>query len=167
MGYEIHKASTVQRLGQFEIHPINRHNKRKERIMDIRKIAVLTVAALVVIGTMTYVVSANGLPAPQAEKGFIVGEVIDLVNYGMFGRSGEEHREAGLFRAEAGFPVGILQADTGKVFVAVYRVPVPAAGMQTANHVLAPYMGQKVTVQGLLYRSTELNMIRISVITEY
>jgi hypothetical protein len=85
----------------------------------------------------------------------------------MYGRSGEEHREAGLYRAEAGFPIGILEEDTGKVFVAVYRVPVPAAGLQTANHVLAPFMGQKIVAQGLLFPSKELNMIRISVATEY
>ena len=133
----------------------------------IKKLVVLNAVALVLIGAMSYVVSANALKTPEGKDGLIVGEVIDLVSYGMYGRVGEQHREAGLYRADGGFPIGILEDETGKVFVAVYRLPVPAAGMQTANGILSPYMGQKVAVQGLIFRAPELNIIRISLVNEY
>ena len=133
----------------------------------LKKLVTLNAAFLVLIGTMAYMVSANGKDASKGKEGMIVGEVIDLVNYGMFDRKGEEHREAGLYRAKGGFPIGILEEDTGKVFVAVYRLPVPAAGMQTANAVLMPFMGRKVAAQGLIFRGEELNVVRLSLVNEY
>ena len=105
--------------------------------------------------------------AARHEKGTIVGEVVDIANYAMFGRMGIEHAESGTYRADHGFPIGILEDETGVVWVAVYRLPVPAAGLQTANTVLKPYVGRKVVAQGRLYRARGINLIRVALVSEY
>ena len=118
-------------------------------------VAVFTVVAYVSAGT------------PREEEVVIVGEVIDIANYGMLGRRGEENREAGQYRAKNGFPIGILEEETGKIYIAVYRVPVPAAGLTTANGVLSPFMGQTVVVSGVKYSMPGLNVIQVSIVSEY
>jgi hypothetical protein len=125
---------------------------------------VAPVALLLVAGAIAFV-SAKG--APKAQNSTIVGTVIDITGYAMHGRLGEEHVESGKYRAEHGFPVGILEEDTGTVWIAVYRLPVPAAGLQTGNDVLAPLMGQMIVAQVLLYRAPGVNVIRLALAREY
>ena len=125
------------------------------------------VFALGVVVAVFAVVAYVSAGTPREEKAVIVGEVIDITSYGMLGRLGEENREAGLYRAKQGFPVGILEEETGKVYIAVYRVPVPAAGLTTANGVLSPFMGQKVVVSGFKYSMPGLNIVQISIVSEY
>lgn len=122
-------------------------------------------ATIVVLSAVAYV--AAGGTAVKPEKGMVIGEVIDIAGYMMRGAQGEKDIEAGQFRAEQGFPVGIIEEETGDVYVAVYKYPAPATALQTANAVLAPLMGKKVTAQGLKYRSEKMNVIRISTIVEY
>lgn len=130
----------------------------------MKKTICIIIAFVMVGGVATHVLAEVKV---QQEKGVLVGEVIDLVNYAMYGRIGQEHIEESNYRAENGFPIGILEEKTGKVYVAVYRIPVPAAGLMTANTTLTPYMGKKVVVQGIKYNAPGLNMIRISAIGEY
>jgi len=130
----------------------------------MKKIACIALAFAVAAGVMTHV---NAEVKVEQEKGIVVGEVIDLVNYAMYGRMGEDHVEECNYRAENGFPLGVLEEETGTVYVAVFRLPVPAAGLQTANAALTPYMGQKVVVQGLKFHAPGLDMIRVSAIGEY
>lgn len=130
----------------------------------MRKVACLALAFALAASVITHV---NAEVKVEQEKGVIVGEVIDLVNYAMHGRMGEEHIEECNYRAENGFPIGVLEEETGKVYVAVFRLPVPAAGLQTANKTLTPFMGKKVAVQGLKFHAPGLNMIRVSAIGEY
>lgn len=127
---------------------------------------ILLASVVTAIG-FTAVVFAATLTASQPEKGMIIGEVIDITSYAMHGRLGLEHREAGLYRAEHGFPIGLIEEETGTVWNAVYRLPVPAAGLQTANKIMAPFMGQKVVVQGSLYRAKGVNLVRVSLVSEY
>lgn len=127
--------------------------------------AILVVAT--VVGVSVYVSGVSAEGTIQPEKGIIVGTVVDVANYGMHGRIGEEFAAEGVFRAEHNFPVAIVEEDTGKVYIALYRLPVPAAGLQTANGKLAPFMGKKVAVQGFKYHAPGLNVIRISIVSEY
>lgn len=131
----------------------------------MRKVILGAILASVIFGGVSYV-SAAGKNVP-AQKGVIVGEVIDISTYAMQGKLGAEQAEAGLFRCELGFPVGILEEKTGVVWVAVYRNPVPAAGLQTANLILAPLLGKKAVIQGWLYRAKGVNLIRVGVVSEY
>lgn len=123
------------------------------------------ILASLIFGGMSYVSAGGKNAAPQ--KGVIVGEVIDISTYAMQGGRGATQAESGLFRCELGFPVGILEEETGVVWVAVYRNPVPAAGLQTANLILAPLLGKKAVIQGWLYRAQGVNLIRVGVVSEY
>ena len=130
----------------------------------MKKMHVFVAAILVLFVAWAFTAPAG---TPKPEKGMLIGEVIDIAGYGMFGRLGKEHMEAGKYRASHGFPVGILEEETGDLWIAVYRLPVPAAGMQTANGVLTPHMGTTVVAQGVKYRRKGLNLIRLSLVSEY
>ena len=125
------------------------------------------IVAVSVVVSVFVVVAYVSAGTPRKERAVIVGEVIDIANFGMLGRLGEENREAGLYRAKHGFPIGILEEETGKIYIAVYRVPVPAAGLTTANTVLSPFMGQKVVVSGFKYSMPGLNVFQVSIVSEY
>lgn len=130
----------------------------------MKKVHIFVAATLVLFVAWTF---ASPAGAPQGEEGLLIGEVIDITGYAKFGRLGEEHIEAGQYRAGHGFPIGILEDETEDVWIAVYRLPVPAAGLQTANSVLKPYMGQTVVAQGTKYRVKGANLIQISLVSEY
>ena len=104
--------------------------------------------------------------AQKPEKGILVGDAIEITTYAMKGYS-EEHFPGARHRAEAGFPVGIIEDETGDLWVCAYRNTAPASHLETANKVMAPLIGQKVVVQGLMYRAKGVNVIRVSVISEY
>ena len=123
------------------------------------------VAGLGILGLIALVAAENGERTPKGENSTIVGQVIDIADYAMFGRYGEGHMDSGAYRAEHGFPIGVL-AEDGQVWIAVYRLPVPAAGLQTANETLGPLMGKQVVVQGLLFRAPGINVIRVSLARE-
>lgn len=133
----------------------------------MKKMTIAVVVAVVVFSGMAYVSADKTQVKPEIEEGMLVGEVIDIAGYGMFGRLGKENTEAGQYHASHGFPVGILEEETGDIWIALYRLPVPAAGMQTANGVLTPHMGTKVVAQGVKYRMKGLNLIRLSLVSEY
>lgn len=126
----------------------------------------LTLTTVLIASLFTVVAYVSAGTAPAAEKGVIVGNVIDIATYATKGL-GEDNVEAFKNRAELGFPVGIVEEGTGRVYICVYRNPAPASGLQTANDVLAPYMGMKVAAQGLKYHAEGVNLLRLSVISEY
>ena len=130
----------------------------------MKKMHVFVAAILVLFVAWAFTAPAG---VPKSEEGMLIGEVIDIAGYGMFGRLGKEHIEAGKYRASHGFPVGILEQETGDIWIAIYRLPVPAAGMQTANGILTPHMGTTVVAQGVKYRTKGLNLIRLSLVSEY
>jgi len=111
--------------------------------------------------------AAEETEAPKPEKGVLVGEVVDIANYAMKGWLGPEHAEASAYHVERGMPVGILDEESGDLFVAVYRDNAPASHLEAANEVLKPLVGKKVAVQGLIYRAEKINLVRIAVVSEY
>ena len=119
---------------------------------------------MVLLGTAVTFVSAQSATKP--EKGVLVGTVVEITTYATKGLS-EETVAAGKSRAEQGFPIGLLEEETGEVWVCAYRNTAPASVIETANKYLGPFIGQKVAVQGLLYRAKGLNYVRVSVASEY
>ena len=130
---------------------------RKERL--VKKWVLLLILVAVALGGVVY---SQGLP----KRSTVMGEVIDIAGYTMKGAMGEEHAEAGQFRAENGFPVGILEDESGAVYVALYRNPAPASSLETANKILAPLMGKKVVAQGRVYKKEGIQSIEIAVVSE-
>lgn len=126
----------------------------------MNKALVFTGAVAVLLVSMTFVVS--GEPA-QPEKGILIGTAIELSTYAMQGNNAESM----VFRAENGFPVGLIEEETGELFICVFRNPAPASSMETANKRMTPLMGKKVVLQGLVYRSDSFNLIRIGTLSEY
>lgn len=102
----------------------------------------------------------------QGEKGIVVGDAVELSTVGMKGLSPDVIDEM-KSRAGQGFPVGIIEEETGTLWICVYRNSAPASGMQPANAILADYLGTKVVVQGLKYKNSGVNVIRFSNVSEY
>lgn len=105
------------------------------------------------------------LSAVPASKATIMGEVIDIASYAMKDSLGEENAEAGRFRAEGGFPIGIL-TEEGDVYVAIYRKPAPASVLKTANAVLGELMGKQVVARGRTFDAAGVKVIEVSIASE-
>jgi hypothetical protein len=127
-------------------------------------IAVLATALVLTLG-ISWLNSADA-QAKKGEKGFIVGTVIDLATYGMKGQI-EEVAEAHKNRVEHGFPVGILEEETGEIWICVFRNSAPASHLELGNKKLAEFAAMKVVCQGLKYQSKNINVIRFSTVSEY
>ena len=117
------------------------------------------VLVLLVIG------GASLLLAQRSERSTITGEVIEIVSFVIREARGEEHAESGRFRAEQGFPVGIL-TEQGEVYLAVYRSSAPAAPLKTANSQLGELIGKSVVAQGHLFERAGVRVIEIAVVSE-
>ena len=130
----------------------------------MKKWAAMAAVAVMVLTGVSYV---SAQAAPKPEKGVVVGTAVEISTYLMKGLDFEGFAATCKNRAELGFPVGIIEAETDKLFVVVYRNPAPASSLQTANKIMAELMGQKVVVQGLIYRTKSANLVRISVVSEY
>jgi hypothetical protein len=124
---------------------------------------IVALALVAILGSAAYV-SADAAANPQ--KGVIVGDAVELSTLAMQGM-GEGSGEAMVSRCEQGFPVGIVEEETGKVWVCVYRNNAPASSLETANAAMQQFMGKKVAAQGLKYETKGLNVLRLSVISEY
>ena len=105
--------------------------------------------------------------APKGKKGMIVGEAVELSTYAMLDESIETYLESQKNRAKLGFPVAIIEEGSGDVYVCVYRNSAPASSMTPANDILGPLLGQKVAAQGLIYKRGSVNVIRLSIVSEY
>lgn len=126
------------------------------------KKSLLTFGAVAMVLTAVSYVSAQAKP----QKGVLVGTVVEISSYAMKGL-GEDTIEGHKSRAEHGFPVGLIEDETGVLWVCTFRSSAPASHLETANKHLAEYMGQKVAMQGQLYRAKGANVIRMSVVSEY
>lgn len=129
-----------------------------------RKYSILFVCAAMVLSAGAFVFAQDA--APKGEKGIIVGDLVEIGTYAMQGYT-PDLVAAHKARIEEGFPVGILEDETGEMWVAVYRNTAPASHLELANKHVAEYVGKKVTVQGLKYKAKGVNVIRMSVISEY
>ena len=131
----------------------------------MKRLALAAFTIILMVGAVTYVTAASA--STRGEKGAVIGEVIDIGNYAIKGLLGEDPAEAGRYRSDLGFPIGILEDGTGRVYVALYKLPVPAAGLQTGNTVLSPLMGRKVVAQGTKYHTAGVDVLQISLVAEY
>lgn len=133
----------------------------------MKKWAAWTVAGAILLSVsgIAYVSSAMGVTKP--EKGILIGQAIEFSTYAMQDSGDEVYIAALTNRAELGFPVGILEEDTGEMWIVVYRNSAPASGLQTGNEMLAPLMGKKVVVVGIKYRAPGVNVIKMSTAAEY
>jgi len=127
----------------------------------MKRFYVLAVAMVVATLATTAMVSAQA----KAEKGVLVGTVVDIGTYAMQGM-GDDQVAAHKARIEEGFPVGVV-TDDGEIWVCVYRDNAPASHLEPANRHMAEYAGQKCAVQGLKYKAKGVNVIRVSVLSEY
>lgn len=127
----------------------------------MKRFYVLAVAMVVTTLATTAMVSAQA----KAEKGVLVGTVVDIGTYAMQGM-GDDQVAAHKARIEEGFPVGVV-TDDGEIWVCVYRDNAPASHLEPANRHMAEYAGQKCAVQGLKYKAKGVNVIRVSVLSEY
>ena len=138
--------------------------------MKVRLLSLTTAVALAVVLSVAYVNAQEEAPAvdkPKPAKGFIVGEVISIPHYAMEGTHGEEAADAMKYEVEKGFPVGVVDEETGEVWVAVYRDNAPASVLEAANKHLIDLVGKKATVQGLMYDAGNVKVIRVSLASEY
>lgn len=131
----------------------------------MKKWAILLSLVAVAAWTVSSHLSAEAAEKPR--KGVIVGEVISIAGYAMKGALGEEHAEAGKYQLGVGFPVGILDDESGELYVCVFRNNAPASHLEAANKHLSEYMGMKVAAQGLIYKTDAVNVLRVSIISEY
>ena len=102
----------------------------------------------------------------NGEKGIVIGDAVELSTYSMKGISPETKDEM-QNRADQGFPVGVIEEETGDLWVCVYRNSAPASGVEPANEAMREFLGSKVVVQGLKYKANGVNVIRFSNISEY
>ncbi len=129
-----------------------------------RKYSILCACVVAAVSAGAWVYAQDA--APKGEKGIIVGDIVELGTFAMQGYT-PDLIAAHKARIEEGFPVGIVEDETGEVWVCVYRNNAPASHLETANKHTAEYVGKKVTVQGLKYKAKGVNVIRMSVISEY
>lgn len=122
--------------------------------------SVLAVALVLSLGITQ--VNAGG----SGEKGTVVGTAVELSTYAMKGL-GEGSTEEMQARAAQGFPVGIIEEGSGDLWVCVYRNSAPASGMEPANEMMSELLGQQVVVQGMKFKSSGVNLVRFSIISEY
>lgn len=129
----------------------------------MNKKAVIAVTAVAILCSVAFV-SADIQAKPT--KGVIMGTAIEISTYAMKG-SDEDSVDAMVKRAKEGFPVGIIEEETGTLWVCVYRSSAPASALETANDEMLPLMGKKIVAQGLKYQADGVNVLRMSVISEY
>jgi hypothetical protein len=128
----------------------------------MKKYAITLVAIVAVLSSMAFV-SADS----KGEKGFVIGTVIEATTYAIKGLDDPGYADAAKNRTGQGFPVGILEEETGDFYICVFRNSAPASGLQTGNAKLEEYMGMKAVVQGIKYKAKGVNVIRFSNVSEY
>ncbi|HIA48120.1 MAG TPA: hypothetical protein EYN96_09185 [Candidatus Hydrogenedentes bacterium] len=126
------------------------------------KKSVLVFAIVAILATA--IVNVNAATKP--EKGLLIGTIVDLTTLAMTGDI-EGNLETAKNRAEHGFPVALIEDETGTVWILVYRNSAPASHLQVANKFVQEYMGMQVVMQGLKYKSNGVNAIRFTTISEY
>lgn len=127
----------------------------------MKKWAIVVMVAVLISGAVAY----GG--TPKGKKGMVIGTAIELSTYAMLDENAETFVESQKNRARLGFPVAIIEEGSGDIYICVYRNSAPASAMGPANHILEPLLGQKVAAQGLIYKKGDVNLIRLSIVSEY
>lgn len=123
----------------------------------------VAIAMTAILGLVAYV-AADATVKP--ERGVVIGTAVEISTYATQGL-GEGSTDAMVSRCAQGFPVGIVEEETGKVWICIYRDNAPASGLETANKAMQEFMGKKIAAQGLKYEAQGVNVMRLSVISEY
>ena len=87
----------------------------------------------------------------------LTGEVIDVACYSAHPDVGQGagHLKCAETCTKNGLPVGLLENDTEKVYLAVM------SNHQAANDTLLPYLAKQVTLKGTLHATKGVNVIHI------
>ena len=121
------------------------------------------IGALGVVVFSVFLIAGVSLAARDAkngEKKLISGEVVSVWNYLARDQHGEEQRGFSVRLAEKGLPIGILDDESGEIFIAVVDGP------GSAVRKLVPFMGMRVNAQGPVYHKAGVHLIEIQVVAE-
>ncbi|MFN0159473.1 MAG: hypothetical protein ACKVRP_15535 [Bacteroidota bacterium] len=97
----------------------------------------------------------------QTKNATVFGEVVDIASYMTSGTraSSPEGKEMIEASARGGNPLGILEENTGKI----YLVTMKQAGLG-ANTSLLPWVGMKVAAKGDVYKKGSCQVLVLNVI---
>ena len=96
------------------------------------------------------------LPVKAAETVTVKGEVIDTYCYALMGAKGESHRQCAIDCVKAGIPAGLLEEETGKVYVLW-----PNRDKTGLPKGVIDKMGRMATVTGKAYTSGGSNFLTV------
>ena len=119
-----------------------------------RRIKVIVFAATALMVLVLVVFAALG--QPKGPKVTVKGEVVDLWCYLEDGSHGADHKACAVTCAEAGNPIGIVDAK-GNVYVAM-----GIKDHQPGREVLVEKMAQTVTVTGTLVKKGGTQVIYVT-----
>jgi len=87
----------------------------------------------------------------------LTGEVIDIACYSAHPENGQGpgHADCAKTCAKIGLPVGLLEKETKKVYLAVM------SNHKSANETLLPHMAEQVTLKGTVHETKGVNVIHI------
>ena len=89
----------------------------------------------------------------------VTGEVVDLACYIKMGAMGSGHKECATECANAGIPLGIVDAK-GEIYL-----PAAKEDKKGANAELLPFVAEKVTVKGKLFHKGGQRLLAIESVT--
>ncbi len=121
-----------------------------------RRIKVIVFAAMALMVLVLVVFAALG--QPKGPKVTVKGEVVDLWCYLEDGSHGADHKACAVACAEAGNPIGIVDAK-GNVYVAM-----GIKDHQPGREVLVEKMAQTVTVTGTLVKKGGTQVIYVTAV---
>ena len=90
----------------------------------------------------------------------IQGHIIGIVCYTRHASIGEKHLKCATVCAETGIPMGLLEQETGEIFM------IFPPGHKNPNEKVMAFLEKDVTVKGTVHRKGGLKGITISEITE-
>ncbi len=127
------------------------------------KKSLFAVAVVAILATAMVTVNAA---ESKGEKGILVGKIVELTTMSMTDDF-DANLETAKDRAEHGFPVALIEEETGTIWMLAYRNSAPASHLAVANKHVQEYMGMQVVMQGLKYENGGVNTIRFSTVSEY
>ena len=109
---------------------------------------------IALLGFCVLVLASNAFAQKKATT--LIGEVIDIKNYMMYGLKADNPDRKAAVEASitAGNPLGFLHAKTGKI----YMVVMPKQE-ENANARLKEYLGFRVYVKGVVYQKGKTQML--------
>ena len=107
-------------------------------------------------GLVTLLLVLGSLSQVYAQTVTVKGEVIDTYCYALMGAKGESHRQCAIDCVKAGIPAGLLEEETGKVYVLW-----PNRDKTGLPKGVIDKMGRMATVTGKAYTSGGSNFLTV------